>query len=87
MNSANKIVDSLAKLNTDTSNEILYMRVKTLSPLTFAIDERLSIGPDFYILSKFENWNNLRKGDRVLAFSFNKKQKFYIAERYDFHNY
>lgn len=88
MNSAVSLVEALSKLNKNpTSSNLVYLRVKQVEPeLTFELDERLEITKEFYILSKFENWNYLWKKDRVLAFVFNNGQKFYLAERFDFHN-
>lgn len=84
MNGAEKIVNAMKKVNQSNlpkQSEIGSLTVQSINPLTFQLENRLKITPEFYELSNIENWNKLKVGDTVRAFSFNEGQKYYITEK------
>lgn len=84
MNGAEKIINAMKKVNQSNlpkQSEIGSLTVYSKNPLTFQLENRLKITPEFYELSNIENWNKLEVGDTVRAFSFNEGQKYYITEK------
>ena len=84
MNGAEKIINAMKKVNQSNlpkQSEIGSLTVYSKNPLTFQLENRLKITPEFYELSNIENWNKLNVGDTVRAFSFNEGQKYYITEK------
>lgn len=78
-----KIINAMKKIeqsNRPANNEIVTLTVTKKNPLTFQLENRLTITQDFYELSKMERWTDLKVGDKVRGFKFNNSQKYYINE-------
>lgn len=80
-NGASRIFNVIKNTNDiNDTNNLLSVTVKTLNPLTFKIDDKLSIEPNFYILSEDIDVNKLQIGDILNAFTFNNGQLYYINQ-------
>lgn len=83
MTGAEKLINAMKKINSSgqpIQSQITSATVEKLNPLTFKIENRLSITKDFYELNAVVDWSTLQVGDKVRCFSFNEGQKYYINE-------
>ena len=58
--------------------EYIVLAVKTLNPLTFILDDRVIITPEFYQLDKNFNKGALSIGSKVNSIVLNDNQTYYI---------
>ena len=61
-----------------TPTEYIVLSVKTLNPLTFILDDRVIITPEFYQLDKNFNKSALTIGAKVNSIVLNDNQTYYI---------
>ena len=79
-NGASRIFNIMRKSGTDTVSEVICLKVKSLNPLLFTIDNRLSITSDFCIFDDLIDLTKLNKDDTLLATTYNNGQKFFIHQ-------
>ena len=79
-NGASRLFNVMQKSGTDTVSELVAVKVNSLNPLTFQINEKIIIEEDFYVLNDLIDEEKLSIGDTLTAFSFNNNQLYYIAQ-------
>ena len=79
-NGASKIFKIMQNAGTNTVSKLVSLTVKTLSPLTFTLDDKITLNENFYILSDSIDTSRLSIGDTLLATTFNDNQKYYIQQ-------
>lgn len=80
-NGASRIFNIMKKSNeTSSASQLVTLKVKTVNPLTFELDDRVILTADFYIISDKIDKSKLRVGDAVLATTFNNGQVYFIQQ-------
>ena len=79
-NSASRIFKIMQNAGTDTISEIVFLKVKTIKPLVFNLENRLDITEEFYILSENIVVDKLKKDDILTAITFNGGQVYLILQ-------
>ena len=82
-NGANRILKVMQKSGKNTISSVVFLEVNSLSPLTFQLDDRLTITKEFYILSDDIILERLKLGTKLLAFTFNDGQCYFIHQAVD----
>ena len=80
---ANRILKIMQKSGKNTISSVVFLTVNSLNPLTFKLDDRLVITKEFYILSDDIILNRLNVGIKLLAFTFNDGQCYFIHQTVD----
>lgn len=79
-NGASRIFKVMQNSGTDTVSELVHLKVKTINPLTFTLDDRVILTEDFVELNSNINKSNLKIDDVLTAFSLNGGQLFFIQQ-------
>lgn len=79
-NGASRIFKVMQNSGTDTVSELVHLKVKTINPLTFTLDDRVTLTEDFVELNSNINKSNLKIDDVLTAFSLNGGQLFFIQQ-------
>ena len=79
-NGASRIFKVMQNSGTDTVSELVHLKVKTINPLTFTLDDRVTLTEDFVELNSNINKSNLKIDDILTAFSLNGGQLFFIQQ-------
>lgn len=79
-NGAGRIFKIMQKTNVDTVSEVVYLTVKSTSPLILNLENRFDITSDFYILNDEIVPSKISVGDKLLAFTFNDGQCYFIQQ-------
>lgn len=82
-NGASRLFKLMQNSGTDTISEVVYLTITSTSPLIFNLENRFDITDDFYILSDDIVKSKLSVGDKVLAFTFNSGQCYFIQQALD----
>lgn len=80
---ANRILKVMQKSGKNTISSTVFLTVNSLNPLTFKLDDRLVITKEFYILSDDIILSRLAIGIKLLAFTFNDGQRYFIHQTVD----
>lgn len=80
---ANRILKVMQKSGKNTISSAVFLTVNSLNPLTFKLDDRLVITKEFYILSDDIILSRLAVGIKLLAFTFNDGQCYFIHQTVD----
>lgn len=80
---ANRILKVMQKSGKNTISAKVFLTVNSLNPLTFKLDDRLVITKEFYILSDDIILSRLSLGVKLLAFTFNDGQCYFIHQSVD----
>ena len=80
---ANRILKVMQKSGKNTISSAVFLTVNSLNPLTFKLDDRLVITKQFYILSDDIILSRLKVGIKLLAFTFNDGQCYFIHQTVD----
>lgn len=83
MGSANRIFKVMQKSGTNTISTIAYLTVYTINPLIFKANDKLYLSEEFYVLSDDIVVDRLKVGTKVLAFTFDDGQKYFIHQTND----
>lgn len=90
MDSTRKLLNAIKQSNNtgkETPSQVVNLKIKTLSPLVFTYNEKLTIDSQFYTLdnnfSTTNLWNgssyyDLHVGDTVKAIMMNNAQTYYV---------
>lgn len=84
MGSANRIFKVMQKSGTNTISTIAYLTVYTVNPLVFKASDKLYLSEEFYVLSDDIVVDRLKVGTKVLAFTFDDGQKYFIHQTNDY---
>ena len=84
MGSANRIFKVMQKSGTNTISTIAYLTVYTINPLVFKASDKLYLSEEFYVLSDDIVVDRLKVGTKVLAFTFDDGQKYFIQQTNDY---
>lgn len=80
-NAANKIFNIMKNAgSTDSSSSLTMLTVKSITPLLFTLDDRITLDENFYIISDMIDSTKLAVGDIVLATTYNDGQSYFIQE-------
>lgn len=79
-NGASRIFKVMQNSGTDTVSELVHLKVKTINPLTFTLDDRVTLTEDFVELNSNIDKNKLKVNDILTAFSLNGGQLFFIQQ-------
>ena len=79
-NSASRIFKIMQNAGTDTISEIVFLKVKTIDPLVFNLENRVDITEEFYILSENIVIDKLKKDDILTAITFNGGQIYLVLQ-------
>lgn len=77
---ANRIFKIMQKSQKSSVDNLISVKVKSINPLTFIVDERLSITEDFIVFSNQIDRSKISVGDTFNAFLFNDGQTYYINQ-------
>ena len=80
---ANRILKVMQNSGKNTISSKVFLTVNSLTPLTFKLDDRLVITKEFYILSDDIILSRLTLGVKLLAFTFNDGQCYFIHQAVD----
>lgn len=83
MTSANRIFKVMRKAGDNTISNIVYLTVQSTNPLVFKASDKLYLSKEFYILSDDIVVERLKVGTKVLAFTFDDAQKYFIHQTND----
>lgn len=80
-NAANKIFNIMKNAGSnDSSSSLTMLTVKSITPLLFTLDDRITLDENFYIISDMIDVTKLTVGDIVLATTYNDGQSYFIQE-------
>lgn len=80
---ANRILKVMQKSGKNTISSAVFLTVNSLNPLTFKLDDKLILTSQFYILSDDIILERLKVGQKLVAFSFNDGQCYFIHQSVD----
>lgn len=80
---ANRILNVMKHSGKNTISQRAFVVVTTLNPLTFKLDDKLILTSQFYVLSDDIIEERLKVGQKLLAFSFNDGQCYFIHQSVD----
>lgn len=80
---ANRILKIMKSSGKNTISHRAFITVASLNPLTFKLDDKLILTSQFYILSDDIILERLRVGQKLVAFSFNDGQCYFIHQSVD----
>lgn len=83
MSSTNRIFKVIRGAGTNTISNVVYLTVQSISPLVFKVSDKLYLSSEFYILSDDIIVERLKVGTKVLAFTFDDSQKYFIHQPID----
>ena len=83
MTSASRIFKVMRKAGDNTISNIVYLTVQSTNPLIFKASDKLYLSKDLYILSDDIVVERLKVGTKVLAFTFDDSQKYFIHQTND----
>lgn len=80
---ANRILNIMKISGKNTISHRAFVTINSLNPLTFKLDDKLILTSQFYILSDDIILERLRVGQKLVAFSFNDGQCYFIHQSVD----
>lgn len=80
---ASRILSLMKTSPKNTISSKTYLTVHSLNPLTFKLDDKLILTSEFYVLSDDIIVSRLQVGQKLLAFSFNDGQCYFIHQTVD----
>lgn len=80
---ASRILSLMKTSPKNTISSKTYLTVHSLNPLTFKLDDKLILPSEFYVLSDDIIVSRLQVGQKLLAFSFNDGQCYFIHQTVD----
>ncbi len=80
---ASRILNLMKTSPKNTISSKTYLTVHSLNPLTFKLDDKLILTSEFYVLSDDIIISRLAVGQKLLAFSFNDNQCYFIHQTVD----
>lgn len=80
---ANRILKIMKNSGKNTISHRAFITVASLNPLTFKLDDKLILTSQFYILSDDIILERLKVGQKLVAFSFNDGQCYFIHQSVD----
>ena len=80
---ANRILNIMKYSGKNTISHRAFVTVNSLNPLTFKLDDKLILTTQFYILSDDILLERLKVGQKLVAFSFNDGQCYFIHQSVD----
>lgn len=82
-NGAHRILNVMKHSGKNTISHRAFVIVTSLDPLTFRLDDKLVLTSNFYVLSDDIIKERLQIGQKLLAFSFNDGQCYFIHQSVD----
>lgn len=82
-NGASRILNVMKHSGKNTISNRAFVIINSLSPLTFKLDDKLILTSQFYVLSDDIIVERLQVGQKLLAFSFNDGQCYFIHQSVD----
>lgn len=79
-NGASRLFRIMQKSGTDTVSEVVYLTVKSVSPLTLNLEDRLDITEQFIVLNDEIDKSKIKTGDKLIASTFNAGQCYFIYQ-------
>lgn len=83
INGASRILNIMKSVPKNTVSVKTFVTVHSVSPLTFKLDDKLILTSEFYVLSDDIIKSRLAVGQKLLAFSFNDAQCYFIHQAID----
>lgn len=80
---ASRILSLMKTSGKNTISTKSYVTVHSLSPLTLKLDDKLILTSEFYVLSDDIIISRLHVGQKLLAFSFNDGQCYFVHQTVD----
>lgn len=80
---ASRILQVMKHSGKNTISNRAFVVVNSLNPLNFKLDDKLILTSDFYVLSDDIIKERLQVGQKLLAFSFNDGQCYFIHQSVD----
>lgn len=80
---AHRILNVMKHSGKNTISHRAFVIVTSLDPLTFRLDDKLVLTSNFYVLSDDIIKERLQVGQKLLAFSFNDGQCYFIHQSVD----
>ena len=82
-NGAHRILNVMKHSGKNTISHRAFVSINSLDPLTFRLDDKLVLTSNFYVLSDEIILERLEVGQKLLAFSFNDGQCYFIHQSVD----